>query len=348
MNRHSEKYWLKKIRQLLRRGYSKTDIRTELSLTRYKVNRYIDKLVSGKIKTPVKKLLPYDQQIKKWLAEGKNEKEIHALLCLIEPVHFDTVERYVHSFFLNSEDPNCQPGELGYLSLISINHLYSKPQAPSYLFCFLLPYSHYSYFTVVKYSGIRSLLLSQQKCFRHLGGAPASIKFCNIPCFLFSPFDLEKYSSFLAHYGATLSQSDPKETRQGLCAQQVARVRREILGPLFCINNDQLLRALKNKHYWNFNLLVHPKSQRPIQKEFELVEKKALLPLPETDYTIPAEHKVSAKGYVNYHRKRYRVPLVYAGKMVMVKVEADLVVIIYKEHVIKTYPIDNKNDNKNE
>ncbi len=333
---------LPKIRRLLKANQTKEAIKKKLCLTRYKFDKLMEQLSLSymRCRKRISKLSPYRGMIEKWIVNGYDIKKIQKKLAAMQQcVHYTTVRNYIRS--LNKAEPEpsfskSRPGEVAYVSVLQI-----KQSKESYLFCFLLGYSHFSYFSVLSKPELSCFFQCHADCFKQLGGVPGCIQFCEVSCLRLSNKDLIAYKSFLAYYGSSKGRNIRPAAERELCIHHSERARKDILSTFFHSDVKRLASALKNKHANLFNTELHPVTKRPIIYEFKQVEKQALLCLPSLPYKIffTEDRKVSVKAKVCYANRKYQLPMEYAGQTVQLTSDNKQVMICCRKKIIATYSL---------
>ncbi|MES2329970.1 MAG: hypothetical protein V4539_10230 [Bacteroidota bacterium] len=293
-------------------------------------------------KRRVSVLSRYDRQIRSWLERGKNITKICEHLKLREvAIHYSTVQKYVQAL---KKDQTCQtltnlPGEMAYVSLLKV-----KSSENAYLFCFLMGYSHYSYFCILHNVSLAGFMQCHIQCFKELGGAPKRIQFCEVSCLRLSHKDKADYRCFLGHYGSRKVVNNEKGIKQMICLQQNRKAKDDILSSFFHNDVKKLATALKTKHTYSFNYASHPVTQRLIAKEFEQTEKGKLMPLPVQDYPVPVIRigKVTERGRINFCCHEHKLPRKYAGHTVELTLNGQKVSVRLGNKIIAEYFLPNQ------
>lgn len=336
---------LQKIKRLLKAKITRVAIRELLGLNRYQMDKLMKQLTISNIqsKRRVSVLSRYDRQIRSWLERGKSITTIHEHLKLRKvAIHYSTVQKYVQALKI---EQSCiplahLPGEMAYVSLLPV-----RPSENAYLFCFLMGYSHYSYFCIMSHLSLAGFMQCHINCFKELGGVPKNIQFCEVSCLRLSFRDTRDYRKFLHHYGSKKVSQPGKEVNQLICTQQTRKAKHDILSSFFHNDVKKLAAALKTKHANSFNYSIHPITQRLIAKEFEQTEKKKLLPLPEKDFPIPliSFRKVSGRGRISFCYHYHKLPMRYAGQIVELTLNGQKVSVRFENKIIAEYFLPNLN-----
>lgn len=311
---------LSKVQKLLRAGHTQAFIKKILGLNRYQLDKLKDQLAIANIKcrTRVSKLCVHDSLIKRWLALGQDTRMIQfKLAAMRQPVHYTTLRNYIRSINRATPEglPTHLPGDMAYVSVLEI-----KQSKGAYIFCLLLGYSHFSYFSVLPKPELSHFLRCHMSCFRKLGGVPKCIQLCEVSCLCLSGKDNKEYQMFLTFYGSRRVKGLQPLAKSKFCVHQSERVKKDILSTFFHGDVKRLAAALKSKHADVFNLKIHPRTKRQIRKEFELEERPKLLPLPEAIFPVPmtVTRTVNKKGLVFYQYNLYQMPPGYEHKTVQV------------------------------
>lgn len=285
------------------------------------------------------KLNRYSSLMQDWIRQGENIRSIQQHLKDLQVnVHYTTVRSFVRKIEHANDISSGMdlPGEMGYISIIRI------PQSPSsYLFCFLLGYSFYNFFHVMKCRDLEAFLECNERCFYHLSGVPKKIRFCEGYSIKLTAQEKARYKRYLASFGARLVEKLYKPNENDVCSRHAYRAKNEIFGSFLHSNMTRLITALKNRHINSFNLAIHPITKNPIHKEFEKTEKPKLLPYPgaHPGKNNSMRRKVSVRGRVCYQYNFYQLPKQYYGKTINVVIRTKTILFTYLNRTISVYQI---------
>jgi hypothetical protein len=314
---------LQHVRRLLIAGKSVSSIAASLSMTRYRVNKLVEKLIETNTTRcrSRSKLNPYDLLIRDAVDCGTSVRAIRErLMAIHKTVHYTTVARYVRKIKLELQEQMIlpAPGAVAYLSLLKASH---HRRGANYLFCIMLGHSHYSFFASVNELCLGRFLRTHLEAFSFFGGTPATIQLCELPWSCLTKKYFDGYQEFLDHYHIQLKLA--LVPANSPCARHMQMVRTAVLSGLFPENYKRFTQAVQSKCARPFNLYVHSVTKRSIRREFEHTELPLLRPLPEQSFALPtvAYRKTSARGLVCFRYKRYKLPNQFKGQRIKVIAE---------------------------
>jgi hypothetical protein len=333
---------------LLIAGKSVSSIAAKLSMTRYRVNKLVEKLIEANMirGRSRSKLDPYKRLMKEAVVRGTSVRAIRErLLAMNQTVHYTTVARYVRKIKLELQEPMIlpAPGAVAYVSVLKARH--HRRQA-NYLFCMMLGHSHYSFFASVNELCLGRFLRTHLAAFSFFGGTPATIQLCELPFSCLTKKYFDGYRELLDHYHIQLKMAVAPTNSP--CARHLQMVRTVILSGLFPENFKRFTQTVQSKYARPFNLQVHPITKRPIRREFEYTELPLLRPLPHQGFSLPtvAYRKTSARGLVYFQNKRYKLPIQFKGRRIKVIEEERQLRFLWGGEEIACYPSQPKNQAK--
>jgi hypothetical protein len=336
---------LQQVRRLLIAGKSVSSIAASLSLTRYRVNKLVEKLIEANLTLgrPRCKLNPYDRLIKDAVCSGMSVRVIREkLMAMNRTVHYTTVAKYVRKIKVELQEHVIPPapGAVAYLSLLKASR---HTKEANYLFCMMLGHSYYSYFAPVNDLSLGRFLRTHLEAFCFFGGTPAAIQLCELPCSCLTKKYFNGYREFLNHYHIQLNMG--VAATNSPCARHTQMVRTAILSQFFPENFKRFRQAVQLKYARPYNLHVHPVTKRSIRKEFEYTELPSLRALPEQSFTLPtvAYRKTSARGLVCFYYKHYKLPSQFKGQRIKVIAEERQLRFLWRDEEIACYPFLPKN-----
>jgi len=324
------------IETLLSQGKSEREIARTLGIHRKTVHKIKQTLESDQKGPPgqvrSKKLSSYEAQIREWVSIGLMGKLIHERLSQEYGlrVGYTTVCRYLKEkktsevyVPVHKEAGEEVQVDFGYLGRFQDGDRWVK----AWVFCMVLSYSRYAYYTVVQDQRVSTFLRCHQEGFEYLGGVPLEVKRDNLkagvlrPSF-YEPLLQEQYAAFLAHYG---SVALPARVRRGQDKGKVEAgikyVKNNFLRGIQTTNYQELQQALRTWNEQTCNLRIHGTTRKVPRAVFQQEERTALLPLPPQrfEYYQVEERKVNRMGHIAFRQNYYSVPYTYAGQTLRVE-----------------------------
>jgi len=216
------------------------------------------------------------------------------------------------------------------------------------LFVAAFSYSGYFYTEAFLNQKVHSWIQAHDNALQFFGGVPLILKPDNTKTAVIKPDRYEPqlneaYLEFSEHYGTVIIPARVKRPRDKAVVEgTVGFVTRRIIADLY----GQKFFSLNelNQAIWErMDLLnAHPFTKKPGSRQdfFLTREKKALLPLPPTRFTL-FERKtatVAPDCYIQFNKSFYSVPYKMIGNNVTVKASSDKVIIVHpKKGIIATH-----------
>jgi hypothetical protein len=336
---------LQQVRRLLIAGKSVSSIAALLSISRYGVNKLVEKLIEANMSRgrSRSKLVPYHQLISDAVRSGTSVRVIQEkLMAMNQTVHYTTVARYVRKIKpeLREQVILPPPGAVAFVSLLKASR---RRREANYLFCMMLGHSQYSFFAPVNELCLGRFLRTHLAAFSFFGGTPAAIQLCELPFPCLTKKYFDGYREFLDHYHIQLKMA--VASTYSPCAGHIQMVRTVLLSRLFPENFKRFAQAVQLKYARPFNLYVHPVTKKPIRKEFLHAELPLLRPLPLQGFKLPtvAYRKTSGRGLVCFRYKHYKLPIQYKGQRIKVIAEERQLRFLCRGQEIACYPSQSQN-----
>ena len=197
----------------------------------------------------------------------------------------------------------------------------------------VLSHSRKGYSEVVYRQTTDNFIAALENAFVHFGGVPKTLVIDNLKAAVaradwYDPEIHPKLQSFAAHYGTTFLPTKPYTPRhKGKVERGVDYVQENGLkGRTFAS------LAQQNEHLLDWETRVadtriHGTTKRQVQRQFEEVERDALLPLPAERFPSFREMRrtVHRDGHVEVDKAYYSTPPEYVGRRLWVRADSRLV-----------------------
>lgn len=202
-----------------------------------------------------------------------------------------------------------------------------------WLFRVVLSCSRKGYCEVVWRQSTDSFLAAIENAFHYFGGVPKRLVIDNLKAAVkradwYDPEVHPKVQSFAAHYGATFVPTKPyTPEHKGKVESGVKYAKNNGLkGHVFASLADQ------NAHLeeWEESVAdtrIHGTTKKQVRKQFEEVERPALLPLPLERFPsfFEGRRTVGRDGYLEVDKAYYSAPPEYVGRRLWVRWDARMV-----------------------
>ena len=202
-----------------------------------------------------------------------------------------------------------------------------------WMFRIVLSHSRKAYSEVVWRQTTDNFLAAIENAFQHFGGVPKRLVIDNLKAAVqradwYDPEVHPKLQSFAVHYGTAFVPTKPyTPEHKGKVESAVKYAKNNGLkGHTF-----QSLAA-QNEHLLNWEETVadgriHGTTKKQVRRQFEAVERAALLPLPRDRFAMfqEARRSVNRDGHLEVDKAYYSAPCEYIGRRVWVRWDARVV-----------------------
>ena len=202
-----------------------------------------------------------------------------------------------------------------------------------WVFRIVLSYSRKAYSEAVWRQTLEAFITCLENAFRHFGGAPKRLVIDNLKAAVargdwYDPEVHPKLQSFARHYGTVFLPTKPYTPRhKGKIESGVKYVKRNAL-------KGRVFPGLAEENEFLFNWetqvadqRIHGTTKQQVEKLFEQVERRALLPLPAERFPFfhEARHTVHRDGHLEVDKAYYSAPPEYVGHRLWVRWDSRLV-----------------------
>jgi transposase len=202
-----------------------------------------------------------------------------------------------------------------------------------WIFRIVLSYSRKGYSEAVWRQSSEDFIACLENAFRHFGGVPRRLVIDNLKAAVargdwYDPEVHPKLQSFAQHYGTVFLPTKPYTPRhKGKIESGVKYVKRNALKARAFTSlveeNEFLLR-------WETQIAdqrIHGTTKQQVEKLFEQVERRELLPLPAERFPFfhEARHAVHRDGHLEVDKAFYSAPPEYVGRRLWVRWDSRLV-----------------------
>ena len=202
-----------------------------------------------------------------------------------------------------------------------------------WVFRIVLSYSRKAYSEAVWRQTSEAFITCLENAFRHFGGVPKRLVIDNLKAAVargdwYDPEVHPKLQSFARHYGTVFLPTKPYTPRhKGKIESGVKYVKRNAL-------KGRVFPGLAEENEFLFNWetqvadqRIHGTTKQQVEKLFEQVERRALLPLPAERFPFfhEARHTVHRDGHLEVDKAYYSAPPEYVGHRLWVRWDSRLV-----------------------
>ena len=202
-----------------------------------------------------------------------------------------------------------------------------------WVFRIVLSYSRKAYSEAVWRQTSEAFIGCLENAFRHFGGVPKRLVIDNLKAAVargdwYDPEVHPKLQSFARHYGTVFLPTKPYTPRhKGKIESGVKYVKRNAL-------KGRVFPGLAEENEFLFNWetqvadqRIHGTTKQQVEKLFEQVERRALLPLPAERFPFfhEARHTVHRDGHLEVDKAYYSAPPEYVGHRLWVRWDSRLV-----------------------
>ena len=202
-----------------------------------------------------------------------------------------------------------------------------------WVFRIVLSYSRKAYSEAVWRQTSEAFIACLENAFRHFGGVPKRLVIDNLKAAVargdwYDPEVHPKLQSFARHYGTVFLPTKPYTPRhKGKIESGVKYVKRNALkGRIFTSLADEN-QFLGNWETQVADQRIHGTTKQQVEKLFEQVERRALLPLPVERFPFfhEAHRAVHRDGHLEVDKAYYSAPPEYVGHRLWVRWDSRLV-----------------------
>ncbi len=289
---------------------------------------------------------PYREVVQAWVEQGVEMTAIwqHLQDDYQYPGSYSAVRRFVNNLRAKSPEVfvrvHSEPGEEGQVDFGSVGQLYDPASGRlrrAYVFVATLCYSRHQYAEIVFDQKTSTWIGLHRRAFESWGGAPKRIvpdnlKAAVVKALIHDPILGEAYRRMAQHYGFVISPTRPRTPRhKGKVESGVHYVQRNFMaGREFLdihVANQHLRTWVQERAGTREHGTTH---QAPLYL-FNTHEQAALLPLPETPFTLREVKPVTVHPdcHVRIEKSYYSVPYIYVGHTLDAYI-SERIVEIYK------------------
>lgn len=202
-----------------------------------------------------------------------------------------------------------------------------------WIFRIVLSCSRKAYSEAVWRQSSESFITCLENAFQHFGGVPRRLVIDNLKAAVargdwYDPEVHPKLQSFAGHYGTVFLPTKPYTPRhKGKVESGVKYVKRNALKARTFTSLAQQNEFLLNWETQVADQRIHGTTKQQVEKLFEQVERRALLPLPVERFPFfhEARRTVHCDGYLEVDKAYYSAPPEYVGRRLWVRWDGRLV-----------------------
>ena len=335
---------------LYRQGNPKAQIARIVGVDRKTVQRVIKRYESGK---EVKDTKPhpsywdeYRDVIEAALSKGLSITRIYQDLNESSEitVGYTSLRDYVRKAFPERKEAymvlHCEPGEeaqidYGYIGTIVVEGKRKK----AWVFVMTLSHSRYMYAEISFSQSVESFIKSHINAFRYFNGVPRLAKIDNLKAAIieadfYEPLTQRTYAEFANHYGFLPFPCQVREpVQKGKVERGVGYIKDNCFKGREFISVEDAKGFLSNWLETIANVRTHGTTRKVPRKVFDEIEKKALLPLPGTDFIFSKSKEVMGNFdcHISYGGNYYSIPHTYVGLTLKAIEVNNILKIFHKE-----------------
>jgi transposase len=202
-----------------------------------------------------------------------------------------------------------------------------------WMFRIVLSYSRKAYSEAVWRQSSEAFIACLENAFRHFGGVPKRLVIDNLKAAVargdwYDPEVHPKLQSFARHYGTVFLPTKPYMPRhKGKVESGVKYAKRNALKGRIFAGLAEENQFLLNWETQIADQRIHGTTKQQVEKLFEQVERRALLPLPAERFPFfhEAHRAVHRDGHLEVDKAYYSVPPEYVGHRLWVRWDSRLV-----------------------
>jgi transposase len=202
-----------------------------------------------------------------------------------------------------------------------------------WIFRIVLSYSRKAYSEAVWRQTSEAFMACLENAFRHFGGVPKRLVIDNLKAAVargdwYDPEVHPKLQSFARHYGTVFLPTKPYTPRhKGKIESGVKYVKRNALKARVFTSLAEENQFLLNWETQVADQRIHGTTKQQVEKLFEQVERRALLPLPVERFPFfhEAHRAVHRDGHLEVDKAYYSAPPEYVGHRLWVRWDSRLV-----------------------
>lgn len=340
------------IKTLSKQGVKQTEIARELGCHRNTVRNIIhkEKVTEKQTRSKSSYFDPYHGRIKEWLDKKVSNLRIYELLKEMHGISrtYDSLCKYIQKEFPKTPEAFgvqvTGPGEeaevdFGYAGLQPVNIPgTSIIRAKTWVLVVKLSHSRSRFHQITRDQKITTLTAGITAAFEYFGGVPKRLKIDNLKAAILNNqhYDLQYNQSFLEwaqHFGCVVNPCTPYSPEQkGKVEAEVKYIKNNFLVERTFTDWNDLVNQLK--HWTNdyANRKVHSVTRQIPWDVLLEVERKTLMPLPETSYSTfeQAERTVGKNCHLFFKNNYYSAPSFLVGKTVTIRFADNILRIINK------------------
>ena len=338
------------IKTLARQGVKQIEIARELGCHRNTVRNIIhNKTVTEKqARNKSSYFDPYHDRIKEWLDKKVSHLRIYELLQESDGITrtYDSLCKYIQKQFPKLPEAYgvqiTGPGEeaevdFGYAGLQPVN-IPGNPivRAKTWVLVVKLSHSRARFHQLTRDQKVTTLTEGITAAFDYFGGVPARLKIDNLKAAILQNqhYDLQYNRSFLEwaqHFGCVVNPCSPYSPEQkGKVESEVKYVKNNFFVERIFTDWNDLVNKLNCWTADYANRKVHSVTKTIPWEVLLGVERKTLLPIPETPYATfeQAERTVQKNCHLFFRNNYYSAPSCLVGKTVTIRFAGNVLRII--------------------
>ncbi len=349
------------IKTLAKQGVKQTEIARELGCHRNTVRNIIhkEKVTEKQTRDKSSYFDPYHEQIDGWLKKKVSNLRIYELLKEMYGISrtYDSLCKYIQKEF--PETPEAfgvqvtGPGEeaevdFGYAGLLPVNTPGSPLiRAKTWVLVVKLSYCRSRFHLFTHDQKVTTLTAGLTAAFEYFGGVPKRLKIDNLKAAILNNqhYDLQYNRSFLEwaqHFGCIIIPCTPYEPEQkGKVETEVKYVKNNFLVERTFTDFNDLSNQLKRWTDDYANRKVHSITRQIPWDVLLKIERKTLMPIPETSYTTfeQTERIVGKNCHLFFKNNYYSAPSFLVGKTVTIRFADNILRIINKGNEVACHAI---------
>jgi transposase len=266
---------------------------------------------------------------------------------------YSAVRRFVHQLQPHAPEAvvrvHTAPGEEGQVDFGAVGQLYdpvSKQIRPAYVFVATLSYSRHQYAELVLDQKVPTWIGLHRRAFEFWGGVPRrlvpdNLKAAVMRALVHDPVLGAAYRRMALHYGCVISPTRPYTPRhKGKVENGVHYVQRNFMAGQEFLDIYVANQRLRTWVLERAGTRRHGTTQQAPLYLFRAYEQAALLPLPETPFTLLEIRpvKVHPDCHIQIDKSYYSVPYIYQGQQLEAHVHERVVEIYHSLDLVATHP----------
>lgn len=298
------------------------------------------------------KLKSYEEEIVKLLEKDLNGVRIYEeLIKLGINVSYSTVSRFISR--VKGKSKICVrfhslPGEEAQVDFGYVGKLPDPygVMRKAWVFSMRLSYSRLNWAEVVFDQKVDTFIKCHINAFRYFGGVPKTVKIDNLKAAIleakfYEPVYQKFYTSFAQHYDFNPIACRVRQPQEkGKVEAAIKYIKGSFFAGRSFVSFEQLSSELKLWLEHKCNLRIHGTTKKIPRELFDLEERKALMPLPISDFNITTvgQRKVHTDCHISVEGNYYSVSHKYVGMIVEIHLQFELLKIYHQTELIALHP----------